>query len=353
MARKKMVKKETLIEDEVLDDDEIENVEDTVDEDQASDNAASIAMKPSNKMEAMKMAVNLIGIMPQDMAINCLDQMLQMIGQEAQNIPDSAAAHNAGTLAMKPSFASAGMTESIKEAITEIFGGETELSDEFREKAETIFEAALSTRVALEREKMREELQEEADAQVDEALTTLTEQLDQYLDYITEAWVQENEVAIESTLKSEIMEELVYDLKEVLHNHNIEFPDDKVDVIEALGEKVEALEAQLNDAINQNLELAERLESVDKEELINRMTEGLVLTQKEKFKTLVEGIDFETPETFERKLLVVKNKYFPTKGDKSTGILQEDVIENDTEEEKKLDPVMDVYAKTLSHMIKR
>jgi len=353
MARKKMVKEELVQDDEVLDDNEIENEDGTVDEDEAAQNAASIAMKPSNKMEAMQMAVNLIGIMDQNAAINCIDQMLQLIGQEAQNIPDGAAAHNASTLVMKPSFASA-TQESIKEAITEIFGGDKELSDEFRQKAETIFEVALSTRVAFEREKMKEELQEAADAQVDDAITTLTEQLDQYLDYITEAWVQENEVAIESTLKSEITEELLHDLTDVLRNHNIDFPSDKVDVIEALGEKVETLEAQLNDAINQNLELAERLEAFDKDALIDGMTEGLVLTQKEKFKTLVEGIEFENPESFEKKLLVVKNKYFPTKGDKSTGILQEDVIENNDDEDKKvLDPKMNYYATALSKMMSR
>lgn len=317
-------------------------------------NVASVATKPFNRMEMIHQAVNLLGMLPADMAVNGFDAMIAQIGKEAEKVPDGAAGKNANDMKMHPSDASAAMKESVKEAITSIFGDNKDLSEEFKEKCQTLFEAALGARLAVEREEMKALLEKEAEEKVDSALALLVEQLDGYMNYVADEWMKENQVALESSLRTEITEQLLADIKEAFEKNHVKLPDEKIDVLEALGKKVDDLTAKLDAAINEKLETEKKLARFNKQEILDKVSEGLVHTQKEKLATLVEDIDFDNAESYEKKVRVVKDKFIlessekktPVNKSDKTGILQEDVTE--VNEEKVLPQSMQAYIDALS-----
>lgn len=343
MARKKAVE----LREDVLQEDESPD-------EMHADNVANLQTKPSNRVEAMNTAINLLGMLPKDTALNCIDQMLNQIGHEADLVGDNSAKNQAGIMG-KPSFASPRMTESIKEAISDIFGEDTQLSEEFKEKVTTLFESALGVRVALEREAMQAELEEAAEAELNEALEGIVQHVDQYVTHAAEEWLKENQVAIETSLQSEITEELIADLRAVFEAHNIVIPEGKVDAAEALAARVEELETKLNDAMNENMELVNSLSHYAMQEIADEVSEGLALTQKEKFYTLIEGVEFDDPENYAKKLAIVKSKHFGGKTvGQSTGILQEDVMEvPETDEIKTNDPNMKRYMDVITHVVQK
>jgi hypothetical protein len=326
----------------------VEQKDDVVTEDQHSDNVASIAMKPTTKMAAISAAVNLLGMLDKDSAINALDQMIAGIGHEDDGIPDSDSGHNKGTIGTHPSNASAAMKESVAEAIQEIFGDDKELSTEFKEKTTTLFEAALSARIVIERESIREEVEAESE----EFLNGLVEQVNEYISYVAEEFLKENQVAVESTLRSEITEDLLIDLKSVFENHYIDIPEEKVDVVETLTATVADLEEKLNASMEENIEYRSALVDHEKQEVIDAVAEGLVLTQREKFLTLIEDIDYN-PDNYEQKLSVIKDKYLLKKPSSSrTGVLNEDVEDPDPDDiVKTLDPQMSQYITVMNKVV--
>lgn len=309
-----------------------ENEIDNVDEDQHSDNVDSVAMKPSmSKMEAMSQAINLIGTMDGADINNFMDMVKQMQGGSASDqIPDGTSDKNKAGIMMKPSFANAAMKESIKEAIAEIFGEDTEeLSAEFKEKTETLFEAALSTRLAV----LKEEIQEAAEVEISEAVEALTENFDEYITYVAQEWLNENEVAVENALKLEIFEDFIGDLKGLFEAHYFNIPENKQDVLEAMAERIDSMETKLNSTMEENMALKDELVEYQKNEVIDKVTEGLVLSQKEKFRTLVEDLDFD-PNTYQNKLQTVKTKYFPNKkssADESSSDLLSEHLDDETD----------------------
>jgi hypothetical protein len=211
-----------------------------------------------------------------------------------------------------------------------MFDGE-ELSEQFKEKASTIFEMAVNYRIneiteeleALYENKLNEKI-EELEENYSEQLVDLTNKIDQYLDYVVEQWVTENEVAIETSLRSEITEDFIHGLKNLFAEHYIEVPEEKINVVEELASRVEELEAKLNEAVNENIELKNSLNEMSSEEIFNEISEGLTLSQTEKFKKLAEGVDFDDVENFKKKLLIVKENYFPSNGiKKTTNLLEE------------------------------
>lgn len=216
-----------------------------------------------------------------------------------------------------------------------MFDGE-ELSEQFKEKASTIFEMAVNYRVneiAEELESMYENKLAETVEQIEESYTEqlqdLTNKIDQYLDYVVEQWVTENEVAIESSLRSEVTEDFIHGLKNLFAEHYIEVPEEKVNVVEELAMRVEELEAKLNEAVNENIELKNSLNEMSTEEIFNEISEGLTLSQVEKFKKLAEGVDFDDVENFKKKLLIVKENYFPSTDIKKTANLLEESFDGE------------------------
>lgn len=224
---------------------------------------------------------------------------------------------------------------SMKEHVDVMFDGE-ELSEEFKEKAATIFEAAVNLRVneiTEELESMYEarlnEKLEEIEAQTAEDIQELTNKIDQYINYVVEEWLKENEVAVETSLRSEITEEFIEGLKNLFSEHYIEIPEEKVNVVEELAGRVEELEARLNDSINENIELRNSINEMASEEIFNEVSEGLTISQVEKLKKLAEGVDFDDADNFKKKLSIVKENYFPSSSKKKGANLLEESFEGE------------------------
>lgn len=261
-------------------------------------------------------------------------------------------AQNAASIATKPSAAGT----SMKEHIDAMFNGE-DLSEDFREKATTIFEAAVQARVADELVSIEEAYQQKLEEAVTEIASELTAKLDDYLDYCVEQWMQENEVAIEASLRSEITEEFMDGLKNLFAENYIEIPEDKLDVLEQLTAKVEELESKLNSSISENIELAKTIDEFSKQEIFDNVAEGLALTQVEKLRQLAEGIDFDGMESYQKKLLLVKENYFPTQAPGTTALREEDeaIGNNDLSEETTIsfqDPSVKRYFSAISRTTK-
>lgn len=199
---------------------------------------------------------------------------------------------------------------AMKEHIDAMFNGE-DLSEEFKDKATTIFEAAIHARIEEEIQAMEEVYSERLEEAVQEIAEELSSKLDDYLNYCVEQWMRENEVAIEASLRSEITEDFMDGLKNLFAENYIEIPEDKLDVLEALTSKVEELEDKLNAQISENIEMAKSIDNFAQYDIFNQVAEGLALTQVDKLRQLAEGIDFDNADSYYQKLLLVKENYFP------------------------------------------
>lgn len=202
-------------------------------------------------------------------------------------------------------------TLSVDEDINAMFAGSELLqSEDFRIKAKTIFEAAVVARAVIVVEKLEQDIIKASEEAVEEIREELEGRVDAYLDHMVEQWMVKNEVAIESGLRTEISEEFIDGLRNLFLEHNMNIPEEKVDVVEALTAKVEALQAQINETLNTNVELTKAINEGKKASLIASVCEGLTATQAEKFKTLAEGVDFTTEGEYKGKLNVIREQYF-------------------------------------------
>ena len=201
---------------------------------------------------------------------------------------------------------------SMKEDVDALFNGES-LSEDFRVKATLIFEAAVQSRI----EAILEEVLDENDAVLEEAIANvqeeLSEQVDDYLNYVVEEWVDENQVAIETGLRAELVEDFIGGLKNLFAEHYIDIPDEKVDVAEALAAQVADLQQEAEETNEVLATLVEELGSVKKAEAIARICEGLTQVQAEKMKSLAEGVEFTAEGDFDNKLAVIRENYFPSR----------------------------------------
>ena len=242
--------------------------------------------------------------------------------------------------------------EKMKEDMDALLSGEN-LSEEFVTKATTIFEAAVIARAEEVIAEAEEQLMEEFEVAVEAIKEDLAAKVDGYLNYMVEEWMKDNEIAIQSGLKAEITEEFLTGLRDLFIEHNIDIPEDKVDIVEELAAQLEATEAVLNEEIARGIELSQALNEQKKIEAIYTACEGLTQTQVEKMKSLAEGVDFTTEEEFTTKLDTLKESYF--KADvkvATTDALDDEVL---LEEEKKSikssNSEIDYYAKSISQTL--
>ena len=242
--------------------------------------------------------------------------------------------------------------EKMKEDMDALLSGEN-LSEEFVTKATTIFEAAVIARAEEVISEAEEQLMEEFEIAVEAIKEDLASKVDGYLNYMVEEWMKDNEIAIQSGLKAEITEEFLTGLRDLFIEHNIDIPEDKVDIVEELAAQLEATEAVLNEEIARGIELSQALNEQKKIEAIYTACEGLTQTQVEKMKSLAEGVDFTTGEEFTTKLDTLKESYF--KADvkvATTDALDDEVL---LEEEKRAikssNSEIDYYAKTISQTL--
>ena len=242
--------------------------------------------------------------------------------------------------------------EKMKEDLDALLSGEN-LSEEFVQKASTIFEAAVIARAEEVIAEAEVALQEQFEAAVEEIKEDLAAKVDDYLNYMVEEWMKENEIAIETGLRAEIVEDFITGLKGLFEEHYIDIPTDKVDVVGELAEKVEELESALNEQISKGVELTKELNEQKKIEAIYTACEGLTQTQVEKLKSLAEGVEFNTEEEFATKLSTLKESYFKADVKVADNSSLDDEVQ--IEEEKKsvasADPMMDLYSKTISQTL--
>ena len=259
----------------------------------------------------------------------------------------------AGKIAPQMMQANPGATfQSYGEDIEALMQGEN-LSEEFKTKASTIYEAAVMARVDQIVEEVEAQLTEQFEVAVEEIKEDLAAKVDDYLNYMVEEWIKENEIAIEKGLRAEVVEEFMTKLRDLFVESYIDIPTEKVDVVEELLTKVEELESSLNEQINKSVELTKELNEQKKIEAIYTACEGLSQTQVEKLKSLAENVEFNTEEDFDAKLTTLKESYFKTEVKAADNLALDEEV--DIEEEKKVfkssDPSMDLYAKTISQTL--
>lgn len=234
---------------------------------------------------------------------------------------------------------------SMKEDMDAMFDGE-ELSEEFKEKATTFFEAAVHARVQEKIASLEEEYETKLTEEVTQIAEELSTKIDDYLGYVVEQWMEENEVAIETSLRSQVTEEFIDGLKALFNEHYINIPEDKVDVIEELALQVEELQGKLNSSIEEQIELKKQIDEQTKQLVFSEVSEGLVATQADKFMTLAEGVEYSDAETYKRKLEVIKESYFT--GKKPAQLIVESEIDSAEPQEPAAAPVAPEVARYVS-----
>jgi len=200
------------------------------------------------------------------------------------------------------------MTDDINALVAD-----EDLSEEFKSKAKTIFEAAVASKVKEQMTEAEAKLEEETTQKIEEIKDDLTEKVDNYLNYVSESWVTENELAIERGLKSELTEDFINGLKKLFEEHYVEVPEDKFDVVEELANRLDEMEDKLNEEVASNIVAQQDIEELQREKIISESSDDLADTQVEKLKALAEDVDFENAENFLGKISTLKESYFGVK----------------------------------------
>lgn len=292
--------------------------------------------------------------------------------------PDSEELESEEEKEQKKSTKGKGMTEEIKVDVSEdidaLFNGET-LTEEFKDKATTIFEAAVVSRVKAEVQELDEiyatqvkalqeqteekmdalekEFAQKLDEQVEEAKDGLVEHVDGFLNYIVEQWIKDNEVALETGIRHEIAENVVTGLHKLFSENFVHVPEEKTDLVEELESHLETAIDKLDEQLKINIELTKTINEGKRESMVEKFTQGLTDVDAEKFKTLVEELSYDSAEKFQGKLETIKENYFTKKAVKqesttSIAITDEPVTELKEETSPKLNPVMSAYLKQMS-----
>jgi hypothetical protein len=220
-----------------------------------------------------------------------------------------------------------------------------DLSEDFKSKAATIFEAAVKSKVNEAKKKMNASYEEKLKEEVETAKSELVEKVDSYLNYVVEEWMQENKLAIERGIKGEIAEDFISGLKKLFEDHYIDVPDEKYDVLEDQASKIEDLEKKLNEQIEKNVEQNKAIGELKRQDIIDEASKDLAETQKEKFSKLAEEIDYKNEEDFKTKVATVKESYF---GKKETSSEIDDVAAESNQDNPDLTNAMAAYSAAIS-----
>ena len=231
----------------------------------------------------------------------------------------------------------------MSDDIEALVGGE-DLSEEFKNKAKTVFEAAVSAKVREIKEELESQKRDEIVEASNEIKEELTNKVDSFLGYVAEEWVKDNELAIERGLKSELTENFISGLKALFEDHYVEVPDDKLDVVDELASKIEEVEAKLNEEVSKNIDLSQERDALVRDKVVSEMSSDLTSSEVEKLTKLIEDLDQD--EDFESNVKTIKESYFS--GNKETLQLDEEVVsdsdENASTEDKVLNPSMAAYS---------
>jgi hypothetical protein len=238
--------------------------------------------------------------------------------------------------------------KSIKEDVDAIFGDDSTISEDFRSKVSTIFEARVNDRVLQIQEELEGHYASMLEEAVEEIKNELTEKVDDYLNYVVEQWMNENELAIESGLRAELSEEFIAGLRNLFAEHYIDVPAEKVDLVDELAGKVEELESKLNEEIEQNIQFAKALVESRKLEVTREVCDGLTTTQFEKIKSLAESVDFSTEEEYKEKIETIRENYFPSGVKKADAQQLHEQVEDAGEKKVIADPFVAAVSQAIS-----
>lgn len=247
-------------------------------------------------------------------------------------------------LVMAKGVAKESVEGAFEEDLAALVESEATLSEGFREKAEVIFEAALVSKLNEHVERLEEQYETQLAEETQRIQEELVEKVDGYLSYVVESWMEENKLAIQNGLRTEIAESFMQALHGVFTEHYIQVPDEKVDLVDGLAEKIEDLEEQLNKTVQDNIELSESVKSYARESIIRESAKDLSEAQAEKLKSLVEDISFDSEETFAKKVDTIKESYFK-KATVQTQTEEEQIVEGTKEVE--VSPIMQQYLAAL------
>ena len=238
---------------------------------------------------------------------------------------------------IKPSYESVDVSDDVNALLEG-----TELSEEFAEKAKTIFEAAIKAKLSEEYDKLVEHFANELDKQVAAARAELSEEVNGTMNYAIGQWMESNQVAVDRGIRNEITEDFIAGLKNLFEEHYISIPDDKVDAVEGMADTIREMEERLDEQVKANVKLQNRLNESAKKVIVNTVSEGLVDTQKDKLATLAEGVDFVSEEEYTKKVKALKESYFP-----NAPVVREETEETPVEEAD-VSPAMAAYLNALN-----
>ena len=238
----------------------------------------------------------------------------------------------------------------VAEHVEALVNGEGDLSEEFKRKAATVFEAAVKSKIRTEIERLEDEYEVKLKENVQSATDEMTDKVDTYLNYVTDEWMKENELAVERGLKGEIAEDFISGLKQLFEDHYIDIPDDKYDVLEAQSEKISELEGKISETIEKNVSLKDGNAKLVREQVISEVYEGLADTEIEKFKSLTDDVEYTDEESFREKLDTLKESYFPKTSVETTENI--DDVETGTAQDIDLTPSMDAYMSAIGRTVK-
>jgi hypothetical protein len=242
---------------------------------------------------------------------------------------------------------------SIEEDINALLEGE-ELSEEFQEKARTIFEAAINSKVDEIKESLEERYENALVEEIALIKENLQERVDAYLEYVADEWIKENSLSVENGLKTEMTESFLSGMKQLFEEHYVTIPEDRYDVIEGMVDKLDEMEAKLNEQIERNVALNQRLAESVADVIFAEVSEGLALSQKDKLASLAENVEFDSEESYREKLVTLRESYFPMKSS-AQGTVSENLTESADiyESTEQVSPVMAAYLNALGKVSKK
>ena len=243
---------------------------------------------------------------------------------------------------------------NIDEDVNALLGGE-DLSEEFKEKAKVIFEAAINSKTKEIKESLEANYQEQLTEAIAEEKSALQERVDSYLEYVAEEWMTENALAIEHGLKTEMTESFLGGMKSLFEEHYVTIPEEKYDVIESMVDKLDEMEGKLNEQIEKNVALNKRLSESVADTILADVSEGLALSQKEKLESLAENVEFESEESYREKLVSLKESYFEKKATSAQRDTAETISESadQSSAQQGVTPMMESYLSVLSRASKK
>lgn len=298
---------------------------------------------PKSKLDVITKVIGVLGKMEKDDLVDFFNKSIAQIGKEAENIPGGVAEKNKHTVDMK---------KVAKESIDELFTDDT-LTEEFKEKATTLFESAVTARLLEEAAKLEEAYEEALNEELTAIYEDVNTKVDSYLEAASNKWLEENSVAVESALRNKLMENFIVGLKTLFEENYIDMPEEKVSVVESLIEKNKGLEARLDELMTVNSDLNDSLEEAAKEYVFLEASKGLPVDQIEKFAKLSESVDFEGSEDgYFDKLVLIREQHFNKKPATKPQDLQEEYIDlQEAEKVIKIDPVMATYSRAISRTV--